>query len=208
MLRLLILCAALAGTAAAYLGLMAPSRAPRPEGIVNAKVGEVSLRFDSAYLPRAGGRSAAGLDLVALFPDFRPLPSQEPESAPAQPENIVVLRLEPEDATVDPADRTAKLYAGFLVDESWSHPGGLVMRRFEKGTPYENEDLYLAPPEGHRFAARCQAPSRKLDDLPSTCLWAFRMNGLDVQMRFSPDLLSSWEVLVERGRGLVASVLR
>jgi hypothetical protein len=166
------------------------------------------LRFDAAYLPKSGVRSNDGIELVVAFPEFRPLPPTNQNVAPLPDEDIVVLRLEPEDATIDPTERMAKLYASFLINESWSHPGGLVMRRFEKGSPYENEDLYIAPPEGRRFAARCQAPPRKPDGLPSTCLWNFRMNGLDVQMRFAPELLSSWELLVDRGHGLVASILR
>jgi hypothetical protein len=206
MLRILGLCTVVAAATAAYLTIFAGPRPAISPSIMEATVGGVRLRFDPALLPEGGARSGANLDLVTVFPEFRPVP-RSGKLAPA-PETLVTFRIEPQDATVDPSQRASKLYARFLRNDSWSHPGGLITRRFETGTPYENEDLYLAPPEGRRFAARCQTPPAKPDGLPDTCLWDFRMNGLDVQMRFAPDLLSYWELLVDRGHNLVAALIR
>ena len=101
-----------------------------------------------------------------------------------------------------------KLYARFLEQTAWNNPGGLIMRRFEKGSPYEREDLYLAPPEGRIFAARCMRPSQPPDGLPNTCITEFRLRGLDAQLRFVPDLLPEWERLMDGARGLIESLAR
>ena len=207
-LRILGLCACVAVATATFLTFFKAPKAPAGLAIMETTVGGVRLRFDPAYLPDAGSRSSAQLELVTVFPELRPMPKPTKAVPVPASEAIIVFRIEPQDATIDPSERPTKLYARFLKTESWSHPGGLIMRRFETGSPYEREDLYLAPPEGRRFAARCQAPPSKPDGLPDTCLWDFRLSGLDVQMRFAPDLLASWELLAERGRGLMTSLIR
>ena len=123
-------------------------------------------------------------------------------------EQLIFLTIRPKDPTIDPADRPAKLYARFLETTGWSHPGGLVMRRFENGSPFEREELYMTPPEGRVFAARCARPIQPPDGLPNTCISEIRIEGLDVQMRFSPDMLVNWETLVLGSRQLVSSFLR
>ncbi len=49
----------------------------------------------------------------------------------------------------------------------------------------------MAPPEGRVFAARCTRPMQPPDGLPNTCLSEMRFNGLDVRLRFSPNLLET-----------------
>ena len=189
---------------ALQLGMDKPASLTGP---LEAVVGTMRLRVDPAYLP-ATGRSSAELELLTAFPDLRPAGASVKAAVPMAAETQVVFRISPQDATVDPAERPTKLYARFLSQQSWSHPGGLLMRRFEAGSPYEKEDLYLAPPEGRLFSARCMAPPQTPDGLPNTCVSDFRVAGLDVQMRFSPELLSSWELLTERGRALITSMVR
>jgi hypothetical protein len=207
--RLLLI--AICFTAAAvtgYVALQVSSERPeRLAGPLEMTIGAVRLRVDPAFLPSAG-RSSADLELLTAFPDMRPAGAAVNNSKPIQADTLVVFRIGAQDLMVDPAERPAKLYARFLSQETWSHPGGLIMRRFEAGSPYDKEDLYLAPPEGRLFSARCMAPPPTPDGLPNTCVSDFRVGGLDVQMRFSPELLSSWELLVDRGRALVASMIR
>jgi hypothetical protein len=79
------------------------------------------------------------------------------------------------------------------------------MRRFEPGSPYELELLYLAPPEGRDFFARC--PRRDAGFLGSApCLWALRWKNLDVEARFSAALLRDWEELARGLRAFLASI--
>mgnify|MGYP003350395993 CR=1 FL=1 len=127
---------------------------------------------------------------------------------PRDPAAFFVLALQASDRSVDPSERMEKLYGRFLERDVWTHPGGLFMRRFENASPYEREDLYFAPPEGRRFAARCVRPAQPPDGLPNMCVSEFRQRGLDAQIRFSPDLLPDWERLHEGSRALIEQMAR
>lgn len=146
-----------------------------------------------------------GLDLAARFPDFRPL---APERGRGSAEAAVFLHLQAEDGALEPGERAAKLYARFLERDQWTHPGGLIMRRFEPGSPYQREELYIAPPEGRLFTARCTRPPQPPDGLPNTCISELRLRGLDAQLRFAPELLPEWERLMAGTRGLVESLAK
>lgn len=217
--RLLVIMATLLG-AAGLAAALAPGvslwRQPAAQAVAaQAVLGKTRLHVPATYL-RFPGDVAAGtverLDIAAFFPDFGPAATLTAIKAGAdmqeRSERTVFLTLKPEDATLPPADRPARLYARFLSEVAWAHPGGLQMRRFQQGSPYETEELYIAPPEGRVFFARCAKPPEKPDGLPDNCLTEFRQNGLDVQMRFAPSLLPDWERLVEGAKGLVRSFAR
>lgn len=184
--------------------------APR---LVDVSLGSLRLRLDPAYIRHAEDKSGGPMNelmLAARFDSFRPAPA----ATPLQPDmtqadaDVVIMLLRPADATLNPADRTSKLYARFLESDTWSHPGGLVMRRFSSKGPYTGEELYIAPPEGRRFAARCIRPRQNHDGLPDTCVADLRVEAIDVNVRFSPDLLPDWEKLVTGVEGLVLSMTR
>lgn len=181
--------------------------------MVEVSLGQSRLRLDPAYIrhveDKVGG-TMNELGLAARFDSFRPAPP----TAPLQPDmiqangDILILLLRPADPALDPADRTAKLYARFLESDTWGHPGGLVMRRFAAKSPYADEELYIAQPDGRRFAARCMRPQQAHDGLPDTCIADLRIEAIDVNIRFSPDLLTDWEKIVEGVQGLVLSMTR
>jgi hypothetical protein len=107
------------------------------------------------------------------------------------------------DDGVDPADRPMQLYARFLEAETVAGPGGLVMRRFEQGSPYDLEQLYVAPPDGRDFFARCPKPASAGAALTELCFFVFRVDGLDVELRFAPALLDNWDALNEGARAFL-----
>jgi hypothetical protein len=167
------------------------------------------LRIDSAYLAPAqpeGDGAHDSISVIARFPNF--LPAQLSGRAGEEAARDVVVTLLAPEGAMDPADRPAKLYARFLEADVWSHPGGLIVRQFEEGGPYENEELYMAPPEGRAFFARCMRPPQPPDGLPNTCLTELRQSGLDARIRFSPELLADWQALMAGARGLIRSFLR
>jgi hypothetical protein len=172
-----------------------------------ARIGAAAARYDPAYgrsaADRAGGELAE-LNLVARFPGFAPAGADDG----AAPASLVFARLDPADSTLAPEERMAKLYVRFLEPNEWIVPGGLTMRRFQAGSPYEREELYYVPPEGRVFATRCTRPGLAADGLPETCLRDFRVRGVDAQIRFSTDLLPQWEALDAGARGLVEAVVR
>ena len=214
--RLLVICGALlvlaaGATTTLLLRFRKVGRAER----IDAHVGSTTIVYPPAYARFGPGRSGGVLDRVEMaftFPDLRAagdasaaLPSDDTAEPSAR--QLVFLTVRPEDETADPADRTETLYARFLQSDVWQEDSGLVMRRFETGSPYDREELHFVPPEGRIFAARCMRPMQPPSDLPSTCLTALRLDGLDVDIRFSPTLLSQWEALSDGTRRLVGSFI-
>lgn len=205
--KVLVAVAALAamglGAALVYDRLSAGAR--RAQG-GDTYVGNVRLRLPPGYarfpIGRRGGMHDR-LDLVAFAP------SLQPAGDAAEPRNdLVFISLTPAEPTVDPADRPVKLYARFLEEESWSEPSGLLLRRFQAGSPYAFEDLYIAPPEGRAFSARCTRVREKPDGLPETCLTDLRIGGLDAQLRYAPDLLPQWQALIDSAQRFIGGMIR
>ena len=107
---------------------------------------------------------------------------------------------------IDPVEQPVLLYSRFLERDAWQNPGGLIMRRFRAGTPYEGEELYLSAPDERNFAARCPRQLRS-DGLPEDlCLWQTRANGLEIQVRFLPRYLVQWQDLAAQVRSMVQRV--
>lgn len=111
------------------------------------------------------------------------------------------MTLSPIGDAPDPEDRPAKLYARFLTAETLEGPGGLVLREFEPDSPYEAEELLLAPPDGRAFVARC--PKAQLGAPGEGCLSVFRAGPVDVELRYPPTVLQRWDALYEGARGLL-----
>lgn len=160
------------------------------------------LRFAANYVRTTDSADPDRVDLVVLAPDFAPA-AATPLHLPATGEDEgrgraqIFLTLTPAPlfdgraATATPAER----YGPHVAPEVQVTEGGLLRRRFEDKSPYAGEDLYLAPPDGEQFFARCQRQKVPSDGLPSTCLSEFRVEGLLVEMRFDPAWLGEWRQL-------------
>jgi hypothetical protein len=192
---------ALAGAAVgagAFWWTQQPARGPR--GPIAISIGEARFRIPPEYfragaLPRPGSQDR--VDLVLTFPAM-----DAAGTGQGSPDTRIFVALLREDGVLDPADRVNDIYGRFLEPDIWHNPGGLLLRRFAPDSPYGDEELFLSPPEGRHFAARCRKPQMRGDntrvaDIGEACLWRFRAAGSDVQVRFSPDLLPQWEALAE-----------
>jgi hypothetical protein len=159
---------------------------------------------------RGGGRLDR-LDLAAFFPAFTPAGEvtdiDSKTNLNERYEKLVFVTLKPADAGLDPSDRPAKLYDRFLEPDGWSHPGGLIARAFQAGSPFEGQELYFVAPEGRVFAARCGRPDQT-QKTPNSCVYDFRVGDLDVELRFPAALLSQWEQLNAGARGLIEAARR
>ena len=181
--------------------------------LTSVQLGTIGIVYPTAYARFPAGRGGGRLDRVDLaitVPDFHAagattasLPADD--DVAARVSSLVFLTIRPEDEAIDPQDRTEKIHARFLEPGVWQEESGLVMRRFEKGSPYDHEELHFVPPDGRVFAARCVRPTQPPSDLPSTCLSTFRIDGLDIDVRFPPALLPQWEPLIDGTRNLVQS---
>ncbi len=204
---------ALALALAAALIVAPRFRAPKSPRAVTVALGGERLTLPSAYLrpnSRQGGAMDA-LNLVVFFPDFSP--AGDVGDVNAQTDlaerfaRIVFVSAKPSDSSLDPAERTARLYQRFLDENSWSHPGGLVARAFVDGSPFQGDELYYIAPEGREFAARCGRPDPERKT-PNTCIYDFRLRDLDIEMRFAAALLSDWAKLKGGAIGLIETARR
>ena len=186
-----VLIAVLALAAGAVVALRSPS-APEASAPVKVTVAGVALTLDPRLARTAADLASPALeelDLVFAMPDFAPVGGK----AGAYPlEKLVFLTLRRPDDRVEPRDKPARLYLRFLGAAVEAHPTGLILRRFEPGGPYDGEQLYMTPPEGRAFWARCASATA---GLPATCVSEARIGGVDARLRFAPELIGDWEKL-------------
>ena len=210
---LIAFAAVIAMLGAALYGLTELGRGEPPARMIEASIGPTGLKFSSAYLrpdSRDGGAKDR-LDLAALYPSFAPpsasLGAPDPARLDQRFETTIFISIAAAGGDLDPAERPGRLYARFLSPNSWSHPGGLVARAFEAGSPFESEELFYVEPEGREFAARCPKPDQARKT-PTTCIAQYRKDGLDVEIIFSAQLLSEWQGINAGVRGLIERARR
>jgi hypothetical protein len=181
--------------------------------VVEATVGQAKFAISSRFLPASSRRDGAtsALKAAVFFPGFTPAGDFDDVTAETDLDRrlaeTVFIVIRPADASLDPADRTARLYERFLEDNAWSHPGGLIARAFADDSPFRGDELYFTAPEGREFAARCRKPDPTAKT-QNTCLAEMRVGDVDVEIRFAAALLSEWRALRDGARGLIASARR
>jgi hypothetical protein len=200
-MRLLLASALLVLALAAAAAMLFVAHEERPDALVQAEVAGVKFVYMRAYArddATGAGGLADRLSFMALFPGFTPVRAKD-RAAP-----FVTVTVSPKDDGVDPRERPAKLYARFLTPETLDGPGGLVLRRFEQGSPYDSEELLIAPPDGAQFFARCPRPQNGAPD--EACLTVFRDGALDVELRYPAILLEHWDVVIDGAHSLLAKI--
>ena len=130
-----------------------------------------------------------------------------PDLGPAGPESRyrLLVTLSPPDKVNEPARQLAT-YARFLTPMVWSNPGGLVVRGFRKGSPFEGDEFYVSVPDGRGFAARCPIETGSLLDEP--CRVTFRHRGMDVNIRFPRAIIADWAVMLGGVRRTLDGLIR
>jgi hypothetical protein len=163
---------------------------------VSVRVADTDLVAPTAWLRSRVAGPVERLDLII------PLPALV--EAGGQEDGPVFATFSRPNGSMDPADRTALLYARFLSADTTPGVGGLIRREFRSGTPYAGEDLLLSPPDGRAFAARCYKAAVAAK-MKAACIAEFRANELDVQIRFAPGALPHWEALTQALRRFIAA---
>jgi hypothetical protein len=178
--------------------------APAPVEALTFDIGGQRLRFASSYVRLPDAIEPDRVDLVVRAPDFTPAattPARLPAPGEADDPKAarsgraqMFLTLTPAPKISGRAEKAspAERYGPYLAPEAQVTEGGLLRRRFEDNSPYANEDLFLAPPDGEEFSARCPRPKIPSDGLPETCLAEFKIESLLLQMRFDPVWLGDW----------------
>jgi hypothetical protein len=168
-----------------------------PVTINNLRLNVPSPYFRGGVAPRAN--AAERVDLIIRHHGMAAAgitPRNRRDMAAHDPRELIFLAILRNDGVIDPADRPQDLYGRFLEPDAWQNPGGLLLRRFEASSPYHDEELFIAPPDGKLFSARCRKSGKGAEAaIGESCIWRFRHQGADLQVRFAPELLPQWEAM-------------
>ena len=176
-------------------------RAETASTLQPARVGEVSLMIPRELTGTEQGDSAERLVGMAR------LRLAWPDLGPAHPQDKrrLLITLSPPDKVNEPARQLAT-YARFLTATVWSNPGGLVVRGFRKGSPFEGDEFYVSVPDGRGFAARC--PVDTGSNLDEPCRVTFQHRGMDVNIRFPRAIIADWAVMLGGVRRTLDGLIR
>jgi hypothetical protein len=179
--------------AAALAGTLWVRRPVAPEPVlVPFRVGALTIRVPQAWLGPSMPRTGGGTDSLEIKVPLAALLDPAPTAGDPLGRETLHVTVLPVEAGLPPAERAGSLYARFVAATAVPVEGGLIRREFRPGTPFEGETLYVVPPDGRRFTARCAAPSE-----PAACLSELRLGEIDLRVRFAPGLLAEWERMVQ-----------
>jgi len=103
-----------------------------------------------------------------------------------QPIDRVFLSISAHHDALTPEERLRTIYPRYLEQTSTPGQDGLTVRAFRDGSPYSNEDLFLANTPG--LDARCTRDAAT----PGMCLSERRVEGADLTFRFPRSWLAQW----------------
>ena len=103
-----------------------------------------------------------------------------------QPIDRIFLSISAHHDAMAPEERLRTIYPRYLERTSAPEQDGLTVRAFRDGTPYSNEDLFLANTPG--LDARCTRDAAT----PGMCLSERRVEGADLTFRFPRSWLAQW----------------
>jgi hypothetical protein len=199
---------ALAGLAVAYVGYVLWPRWPGAPVSLAAPalpivVGGTMFNIEPAAIRRAVQRkpgTQSRIDLAYLWPSLVPaeLPGQvqtgKAETVkPADPNERLFLTIADGRDAMAPDERMKTIYPRYLGQAVAIPAGGLSLRAFRDGTPYQGEDLIAADGAPDGFTARC---SRSGIGNSGMCLLQRRIGGADVTARFPRDWLTDWKAVL------------
>jgi len=131
------------------------------------------------------------VDLSFMFPSLEPPEAPKHVSADTveekpQPIDRIFLSISAHHDTLAPDARVRTIYPRYLEQDSTPIDDGLSMRAFRDGSPYSNEDLFLA--NAPSLSARCTRDGAT----PGMCLSERRVDGADLTFRFPRSWLGQW----------------
>jgi hypothetical protein len=188
----------------ALFNVFAPPPAPAGQPVA-VTIGKARMIVPSTLFrvpEQIKGGELARLDLALDVKSLEPAGNRATESFKAA--GLLFISMEEARDGTDPSSRAEELYSRFLEPETSEGPDELVRRRFRTKSPYNDEELYMAPPDGKAFTARCGPIEAR--SMPPTCLWLVRHKGLDIQIRFAPEHLGDWQKIAAAAFDLLASL--
>jgi hypothetical protein len=164
-----------------------PARLPVSIGATLFNVPTMAIRMK---IQRHSGPQER-VDLSFVFPSLEPPDAPKHVSADAieeaiQPIDRMFLSIAAHHDSLAPDARVRTIYPRYLGQASQPGQDGLTMRAFREGTPYSNEDLFLA--NTPNLSARCTRDAAT----PGMCLSERRIEGADLTFRFPRRWLAQW----------------
>jgi hypothetical protein len=131
------------------------------------------------------------VDLSFAYPSLDPAGGPKHAGAEASEEAVppidrIFLSIAAHHDTLAPDIRVRTIYPRYLEKALTPGEDGLTMRAFRDGTPYGNEDLFLATTPN--LTARCTRDAAT----PGMCLSERRIDGADLTFRFPRVWLAQW----------------
>ncbi|MES2194060.1 MAG: hypothetical protein V4517_06570 [Pseudomonadota bacterium] len=164
-----------------------PSRLPVSVGATLFNVPTMAVR---RKIQRHSGPQER-VDLSFTFPALEAPDAPKHVSADTVEESIqpidrIFLSISAHHDTLAPDARVRTIYPRYLEQAAPPEQDGLSMRAFRDGTPYSNEDLFLA--KAPALTARCTRDAAT----PGMCLSERRIDGADLTFRFPRSWLAQW----------------
>ena len=145
------------------------------------------------------------VDVSFTFPSLEAPESPKHVSADTveekvQPIDRIFLSISAHHDTLAPDVRVRTIYPRYLEQAATPIDDGLTMRAFRDGSPYANEDLFVASAPG--LNARCTRDNVT----PGMCLSERRVDGADLTFRFPRSWLSQWRDVANAMNRLTAQL--
>jgi hypothetical protein len=142
------------------------------------------------------------IDLVFMWPGLTPPDERPVPVASSKGIDRVFLTIAASDNTLPPLERFKSIYPRYLENTIASAEGGLTLRPFRSGTPYQGEEILYDNANPERFLVRC---TRDGGSAIGMCLYQQRIGGADVTARFPREWLNDWQTVHEGIARLLAS---
>jgi hypothetical protein len=144
------------------------------------------------------------VDLAFLWPSLEP---PDPKLKPGPATNAdgvdrIFVTIAASDTALPPAERVSTIYPRYLDNAVRGGPGGLTVRPFRDGTPYQGEELIYDSVRG--FLVRCTQNGK--GGALGICLHDRRLATADMTIRFPRDWLEDWPSVAHGIEKLVASL--
>jgi hypothetical protein len=145
------------------------------------------------------------VDLVFMWPALAPPDlGQRPEpAAGSRGIDRIFVTIAGSDGTLPPIERFKTIYPRYLDSSIGTTEGGLAVRPFRDGSPYQGEELLYDGDNPERFLARCTRD--RGSTMIGMCLYQRRIGKAEVTVRFPREWLANWQNVLSGFDKLVAS---
>lgn len=157
-----------------------------------------AIRVKSKRKPGAQDR----IDLAFKWPGLTPPEERPVPVASSSGIDRIFLTIAASDNTLPPIERFKTIYPRYLDHSLRATDGGLTVRPFRDGTPYQGEEILYQNDNPERFLVRCTRDSANAIGM---CLYQRRIGETDITARFPREWLSDWPSVFSGIERLLAS---